>query len=160
MPRRRSPRAASPASSQPRRLERRSAAAHEQNEKFGPANEEAIPHQEAGPGSGASRRRFLQLLGATSAAPWVRAALPALAVAGARTAAAQTPEDEEVPPEVRSLLEIVQQRWGDRLDQEQLHAIEQDLKYLQRAGRTLRDVDLGNADEPAFVFRAPPEARR
>ena len=111
------------------------------------------------PSRGASRRRFMQLVGTATAAPlarvfWPAAGLPALAALGAGRAAAQAPEKEETPPEVRHLLEIVKQRWGDRLDAAQLKAIERELAANVRNGGTLRGLKLQNSDEPAVIFRA------
>ena len=105
---------------------------------------------------GPSRRQFLQILGAASAAPWASTALPTLVALGAGRAAAQAPEKEETPPEVRHLLEIVKQRWGDRLDAEQLKAIERELVSTVRVSGTLRGLKLVNADEPDVIFRAEP----
>jgi|SRR5262245_28572501 len=104
----------------------------------------------------ANRRRFLQAVGAVSAAPFARSVLPALAAFGAGPAAAQAPAKEETPPEVRPLLEIVKQRWGDRLDAGQLKAIEAELASTVRNSATLRGLKLQNSDEPAVVFRAEP----
>jgi hypothetical protein len=101
----------------------------------------------------------MQLVGTATAAPlarafWPAAGLPALAALGAARAAAQAPEKEETPPEVRHLLEIVKQRWGDRLDAAQLKAIERELASTVRTSGTLRGLKLQNSDEPAVIFRA------
>jgi len=104
----------------------------------------------------ANRRRFLQVVGAASAAPFARGVLPALAALRAVPAAAQAPAKEETPPEVRPLLEVVKQRWGDRLDAGQLKAIEAELASTVRNSATLRGLKLQNSDEPAVIFRAEP----
>ena len=101
-----------------------------------------------------NRRRFLQMLATVSAAPWTRSALPALGVVAAATAAAQTKDDEATPPEVGPWLEIVKQRWGKQLSPEALKAIEDNLTWTARSGKTLRALSLQNADEPDVVFRA------
>jgi len=110
------------------------------------------------PPDGASRRHFLQLLAGASAAPWARLALPALGLAGATTAAAQTAGDAPPLPEVEPWLAIVRQRYGERLSPEQLQAVAENLSWTARSGKTLRGVALTNADEPDILFRAePPE---
>lgn len=109
-----------------------------------------------------SRRRFLQAMAAVTAAPWARAALPGLGLAAAAAAAAraQAPS-EETPAEVGPWLEILKQRYGQRLSAEQLQAIQENLGWTARTGKTLRAAALTNADEPDVVFRAlPPEAAR
>lgn len=106
----------------------------------------------------AGRRRFLQLLAGASAAPWAGVALPALGLASAATALAQTPGDEAAPPEVEAWLGIVRQRYGRFMSAEQLQAVAENLAWTARTGETLRAVALTNADEPDIVFRAEPPA--
>ena len=114
----------------------------------------AAPH----PADPSGRRHFLQLLAGASAAPWARLALPALGLAGAATAAAQTSDEAPPPPEVEPWLAIVRQRYGERLSPEQLQAVAENLSWTARSGKTLRSAALTNADEPDVVFRAePPE---
>ena len=124
----------------------------------------ALPGTTSTPGSaplGPSRRRFLQVVAAATAAPWTRAALPGFGLAAAAaTAAAQAPA-EETPAEVGPWLQILKQRYGERLSAEQWKAVEENLGWTARTGKTLRAVALTNADEPDVVFRAqPPEAAR
>ncbi|HZM14634.1 MAG TPA: hypothetical protein VFE28_01425 [Candidatus Krumholzibacteria bacterium] len=108
-----------------------------------------------------SRRRFLQALAAVTAAPWARAALPGLGLAAAAAAARAQAPSEETPVEVGPWLEILKQRYGQRLSPEQLQAIQENLGWTARTGKTLRAAALTNADEPDVVFRAlPPEAAR
>jgi hypothetical protein len=52
------------------------------------------------------------------------------------------------------LLEIVERRFGSRLDAAQLESVRGDLDDNMRAARTLRALQLTNADEPDVVFRA------
>lgn len=117
----------------------------------------AAPEVPASPAADpASRRHFLQLLAGASAAPWARLALPALGLAGASTAAAQTSGDAAPPSEVEPWLAIVRQRYGARLSSEQLQAVAENLGWTARSGKTLREAALSNADEPDVVFRAEP----
>lgn len=110
--------------------------------------------QETGRPDAASRRRFLQLVAAASAAPWARAVLPGLGIVAAGRAAAQTPEASEAPAEVRALVEIVKARWGERLSPEDLQVIEENFGWMQRSSKALRSAALQNADEPDVIFRA------
>jgi len=106
----------------------------------------------------ASRRRFLQLMAAASAAPWARAVLPGLGLAAATAASAQTTEGEEPSAQVRALLDVVKAQWGERLSAEDLQVIEENLGWMQRSSQALRGVALRNSDEPDVIFRAePPE---
>ena len=108
-----------------------------------------------------SRRRFLQAMAAVTAAPWARAALPGLGLAAAAAAARAQAPSEETPVEVGPWLEILKQRYAQRLSAEQLQAIQENLGWTARTGKTLRAAALTNADEPDVVFRAlPPEAAR
>lgn len=117
----------------------------------------------AAPDRPASRREFLRALGAASALPLV-GALPLAAQPPAPPAplpAAATPEAVEAADaaDARSLAEIVERRFGARLDEAQLYEIRKDIEGSLAAGRVLRAVALQNGDEPAVVFRAlPPEA--
>lgn len=94
--------------------------------------------------AGDSRRHFLQLL----------ATLPALALGSAGGAAAQ--EADAAAPELASWLEIVKLRFGERLNAEQLEAIQENLGWMLRSGARLRDAALANSDEPDVIFRAQP----
>ena len=91
---------------------------------------------------GDSRRHFLQLL----------ATFPALALVPAGQAAAQ--EGTAPPAELGAWLEIVKQRWGDRLSADELKAIEENLGWMLRSGTRLREAALQNSDEPDVIFRA------
>lgn len=53
-----------------------------------------------------------------------------------------------------ALTSAVVARYGDRLTPEQVTQVEDDLRQLLAAARTLRAYKLTNADEPDFVFRA------
>jgi hypothetical protein len=116
-------------------------------------------------GAGTSRRRFVQWLGAAAAIAPLGAALPGTAQPPAPPAPppstpppppAANAVDPEVAHEARALTDLIARRFGDRLDEAQLQAIREDVESNLGAGRTLRKLDLGNADEPDVVFRARP----
>ena len=118
-------------------------------------------------GARTSRRRFVQLLGATAAVAPLATALPA----AAQTSPAPVPTapppaqpapgaasevDPQVAADARALTDMIQRRFGDRFDAAQVGSIREDLEGNLGAGRTLRAVALRNADEPDIVFRARP----
>jgi hypothetical protein len=61
---------------------------------------------------------------------------------------------EAVRAEVETLLELVRERYGDRLDAEQLAGVRTAVESIVQAARALRAVRLSNADEPAQPFAA------
>ena len=61
---------------------------------------------------------------------------------------------EAVGTEVETMLALVRQRYGDRLDDEQLAAVRTSIEAIVQAARALRAVRLTNADEPAQPFAA------
>ncbi len=117
------------------------------------------------------RRRFLMLMGlacATSALTH-----PAVGFAGpAPTAAAPTPppaatvtppvgatpasQDAEKPPsaEAIALAQLVQLRYPNALNAEQLKSLTEDLDSRLDSGRALRKLSLANRDEPDLTFHA------
>lgn len=97
-------------------------------------------------GRPSDRRRFLQTLGAVSALPFLP--VPVGAQAPPPPAA-----ESDVAGEARSLVEIVKRRHA-HLDAAQLDGVRADLEDILEAGRTLRKLELRNADEPDIVFRA------
>lgn len=67
----------------------------------------------------------------------------------------QSPSPELKPsPEAESLAEIVQQRYGKYLNDDQIGEIKLLLERGLRGRRRLREFKLTNADEPATVFFA------
>lgn len=105
------------------------------------------------------RRRFLMTLGAL---PLAGAVLPSLAQSPPPPTPAPPPPapastDPEVAADAQSLLEIVKRRYGARLDAAQLDSVREDLEGILGSGRTLRKLELQNADEPDIVFRAREE---
>jgi hypothetical protein len=63
-------------------------------------------------------------------------------------------EAEEVRAEVEALLALVGERYGSRLDAEQLAGVRTAIEGIVQAARALRAVRLTNADEPAQPFAA------
>ena len=55
--------------------------------------------------------------------------------------------------ETSILMELVKERYGERLTEEQLEHVENSLKRVMGAGKALRDVPLENSDEPYNVFK-------
>ena len=50
-------------------------------------------------------------------------------------------------------MELVKERYGERLTEEQLENVENSLKRVMEAGKALRDTPLENSDEPYNVFK-------
>ncbi len=113
----------------------------------------------------ADRRRFLKtvgLAGLTSAvvapalslaqSPPAKPGTPAPGAAPADTSGAAKPP--EISEDARALAGILQRRYGKDLTAEQVESITKDLDGDLKAFKRLRDVKLGNGDEPDFTFRA------
>ena len=78
--------------------------------------------------------------------------VPAASPAPADTAAAAAPP--EVGEDARALAGIIERRCGQHLSKEQLESIARDFDGDLKALKRMREVKLGNADEPDFTFRA------
>jgi len=63
-------------------------------------------------------------------------------------------EAEAVGVEVETMLELVRERYGDRLDADQLASVRTSIEAIVQAARALRAVRLTNADEPGQPFSA------
>jgi hypothetical protein len=88
--------------------------------------------------------------GQTAAAP-----RPATPPASTPTpAAAGDAEDPGIAADAESLTGMIRRRYGQHLDAEQLQSIRDDVEGNLGAGRVLRGLELGNADEPDVIFRA------
>ena len=100
-----------------------------------------------------TRREFAKRLAAVAATPLVATADLAIA---AETVAAQPSQAPANPfaPQAEALAEVVRRRYPDHLTGEQLDAVKRGLERALRNGEALRKFDLGNGDEPAFVFNA------
>ncbi|HUP36271.1 MAG TPA: hypothetical protein VNC82_12615 [Candidatus Limnocylindria bacterium] len=63
-------------------------------------------------------------------------------------------DTEAVRAEVEMLLALVRERYGSRLDADQLAGVRTAIEGIVQASRALRAVRLTNADEPAQPFAA------
>ena len=61
---------------------------------------------------------------------------------------------DAVRAEVETMLALVRERYGSRLDADQLAGVRTALEGIVQASRALRAVRLSNADEPAQPFAA------
>ena len=61
---------------------------------------------------------------------------------------------DAVGAEVETMLALVRERYGSRLDPEQLAGVRTAIEGIVQAAHALRAVRLGNADEPAQPFAA------
>ncbi|HVP38008.1 MAG TPA: hypothetical protein VMS93_02375 [Candidatus Saccharimonadales bacterium] len=103
------------------------------------------------------RRWFLQLMALAPALPVLARADRALAQAPAPAPAAPaTPPAPAPSPDVAPLTQLLRNRYGKLVSEEELQAFAPDLESLVRVGQRLRGVKLENSVEPDFVFRATP----
>jgi hypothetical protein len=85
---------------------------------------------------------------------------PAPAVPPVPAAAPASPDTAKtaVPPEIgedaRALAGIIERRHGQHLSKEQLESIARDFDGDLKAVKRMREVKLGNGEEPDFTFRA------
>jgi hypothetical protein len=63
-------------------------------------------------------------------------------------------DPEAVRAEVETMLALVRERYGSRLDADQLAGVRTAIEAIVQASRALRAVRLTNADEPAQPFAA------
>ena len=63
-------------------------------------------------------------------------------------------EAEAVRAEVEAMLALVRERYGSRLDADQLAGVRTSIEAIVQASRALRAVRLTGADEPAQPFAA------
>ena len=121
----------------------------------------------AAPPRHTSRRWFLRTVGAASAvlpfAPLVTAgalaqppaANPPTTPAVPAPAPPPAPDaSSEFAADARTLAELVERRFGARLSATDKDAVRADLQDGLESGRTLRNLDLSNADEPDVIFQA------
>ena len=90
-----------------------------------------------------SRREFSKQVALLAAAP----------VAAATAQAQQKPADPHLAT-AEALTEIVRQRSGKSLTEEQLALVKQGILRRLHSAELLKKVKLQNGDEPAFQFRA------
>ena len=114
------------------------------------------------------RRQFLKTVGLAGVSSAL--VVPAMSVAqgpgtattpakpDSTSAVADTAQAAPKPPEIsadaRALAGIIERRYGDGLTKEQLESIAQDLEGDLKGTKRLREVKLGNSDEPDFTFKA------
>lgn len=55
--------------------------------------------------------------------------------------------------DISILMELVKERYGERLTEEQLEHVSKSLKSVIDAGKALGETPLENSDEPYNVFR-------
>ena len=100
--------------------------------------------------SAKSRRSFLKALSATPFLPFF------LAGCGQ---SARPNGDQEHPAgsteaEIQALMAVVRYRYGSKLEDQQLLAIQSDIESNLKNGEQLGRVRLKNSDEPDVIFRA------
>ncbi|MBI1799018.1 MAG: hypothetical protein HYR73_04970 [Candidatus Eisenbacteria bacterium] len=117
------------------------------------------------------RREFLKLVGlagisTTLGAPALAIAQAAKSVAGASPVPPVTaaPADSaksglaEKPAgpseDAKALASIIQRRYGEHLDADQMKEVTDELDSRIQGGQRLRAAKLANGDEPDFTFRA------
>ena len=60
---------------------------------------------------------------------------------------------DEESKEAEYLFELVKNRYGDRLSEEELEEVKTGVEMVVEASVTLRSIELENADEPFSVFK-------
>jgi hypothetical protein len=110
------------------------------------------------------RRWFLKALALASALPFAARAAWAQEPPPARPVAPAAPAVPPVPPapgaapvlspDVAPYTQILRNRHGQLVSDEQLAALAPDLDRMAQLGQRLRKTRLQNSDEPDFVFRA------
>jgi hypothetical protein len=60
---------------------------------------------------------------------------------------------DESPKEAEFLFQMVQDRYGDRLNAEELEEVRKGVKGIAEAAEALRSVKLGNGTEPFSIFK-------
>ena len=95
-----------------------------------------------------TRREFAKSLAIIAAAPLVSRA------AEATSAPQQTPPADALSPAAESLTEVVRQRHGKHLTEDQLNLVKRNIDRGIRNADRLKQFKLVNSDEPAFAFTA------
>ena len=116
--------------------------------------------------SNTDRREFLKSLGRAGISsvlvvPALSGAQVPAPVAPVVPVASPAPADTvnvaaspEIGEDARALAGIIERRCGQHLSKEQLESIARDFDGDLKAVKRMREVKLGNADEPDFTFRA------
>ncbi|MCI0486327.1 MAG: hypothetical protein L0229_06975 [Blastocatellia bacterium] len=107
-------------------------------------------------GLGRSRRRFAKSLAVMAATPILSHAAEARAHESSSLdrAASQTQAPQKYPPAVEAMGEAVRYRYGKYLDESQLDEVKRRIDRNLRFADMLKQVELKNGDEPAFIFSA------
>jgi len=114
------------------------------------------------PDESTGRREFLKLVGlaglTTLGAPAraiAQAAKSATTPVAPDTTKAAAPAGPQPPSEdAKALAAIVQRRYGQHLDADQMKSVTEELDNRIQAGQKLRASKLANGDEPDFTFHA------
>lgn len=101
-----------------------------------------------------TRRRFAKTLAAAATAPILARALPLGAQAAPTPAPSPTPAPEPPSPFVEAMAEALKAKFGKHLEPGQLEAVKRSLGRASRNAERMKQVRLGNADEPDVVFFA------
>ena len=60
--------------------------------------------------------------------------------------------DDSGQREAELMFDVVRERYGDRLDDEQLEEVRKGVEGIFEAAQTLREIKLENGDEPFSMF--------
>lgn len=108
-----------------------------------------------------SRRQMIRALAMAPLIPTVLSSVtltpgqaPSKTEAKPATPAQTAPQDLKPSPEAEALAEVVKQRYGKYLTDEQMIEIKQGLERGVRSRQRIRAFKLTNADEPVTMFHA------
>lgn len=101
-----------------------------------------------------TRRRFAAALAAAAAAPVLAHTLPLEAQAAPAPPPSPSPAPEPPSPYVEAMAEALRAKFGRHLEPGQLEAAKRSLDRIARNADRMKQVKLGNADEPDVVFFA------
>lgn len=106
-----------------------------------------------------TRRQIAKLLGLGATVPfWLRRGAAAPEAAPVHPALPQEPQAAAPPPGAQPLLDYIKANFGDRLTEEQLREVGDQI--ARRLGNTaLRDHPVQNSEEPDVLFRVRAPAR-
>jgi hypothetical protein len=100
---------------------------------------------------GSTRREFAKSLAIIAAAPLVSRAAD---LEPAPASLQQTPPADAPSPVAESLTEVVRQRHGKHLTEDQLNLVKRSIDRSLRNADRMKQFKLTNGDEPAFAFTA------
>ena len=99
-----------------------------------------------------TRREFAKAIAALAATPLIARSVT-LNASESRSIVEQS-QQPEASPAALALAEVVRNRYGSNLNEEQMKQIRQSLDGRLRAGDRMKQMKLANGDEPAFIFSA------